>query len=97
VNSFWEISYGVEEEGETKEIHMSQNVVTIRSESKKASSETPTPSEPPKNAPDTQKTPETPSKMIVPSNISTKLEYDFLEDLKRNKANISLFELMKLP
>jgi hypothetical protein len=25
------------------------------------------------------------------------LEYDFLEDLKRTKENISLFELMKLP
>jgi hypothetical protein len=35
--------------------------------------------------------------MIVPSNATTKLEYDFLEDLKRTKANISLFELMKLP
>jgi hypothetical protein len=26
-----------------------------------------------------------------------KLEYDFLEDLKKTKANISLFELMKIP
>jgi hypothetical protein len=25
------------------------------------------------------------------------LEYDFLEDLKKTKANISLFELMKIP
>ena len=35
--------------------------------------------------------------MDFPSNATTKLEYDFLEDLKRTKANISLFELMKLP
>jgi hypothetical protein len=34
---------------------------------------------------------------IVPSISITKLECDFLEDLKINKANISLFELMKLP
>jgi predicted aspartyl protease len=26
-----------------------------------------------------------------------KLEYDFLEDLKKTKSNISLFELMKIP
>jgi hypothetical protein len=48
VNSFWDISYGVEEEEEIEEIHMSQNVVTTRSASKKASSDTPTPFEPPK-------------------------------------------------
>jgi hypothetical protein len=28
---------------------------------------------------------------------SNNLEYDFVEDLKRTKANISLFKLMKLP
>jgi hypothetical protein len=63
----------VEEEEEIEEIHMSQNVVTTRSASKKASSDTPTPSEPPKNAPHTQKTSYTPSKIIVPSNAATKL------------------------
>jgi hypothetical protein len=31
------------------------------------------------------------------SSPTSKLEYDFLEDLKRAKANFSLFELMKLP
>jgi hypothetical protein len=76
---------------------MSQNVVTIRSASNKASSETPTSSERLKNTPHTQKTLDTPYKIIVPSNVTTKLEYDFLEDLKINNANISLFELMKLP
>jgi hypothetical protein len=97
VNSFWYIAYRVEEEGETKEIHMSHSVVTTRSASKKASSKNPTPSKPPKNDPHTQKTPDTPSKMIVPSNATTKSEYDFMEDLKITKANISLFDLMKLP
>jgi hypothetical protein len=55
------------------------------------------PSKPPKNSPHTQKTLDTPSKIIVLPNASTKLEYYLLEDLNITKENISLFELMKLP
>jgi hypothetical protein len=118
VNSFWDITYGGEEE-EMEEIHMSQNVVTTRSSSKNTSSNTQNTSNPPTTttsntkqtsspanltAPNLPKT--TPSnhkannqtpKPSAPSISPTKLEYDFLEDLKKTKANISLFELMKLP
>jgi hypothetical protein len=80
-----------------EEIHMSHNVGTTRIEINKDSSQTPTPYKPPKNVPHKEKTLYTPSKMNVPYNVSTQLEYYVLEDLKRTKANISLFELLKLP
>ena len=73
MNSFWDIAYRVEEEREMGKIHMSHNVITTRSASKKASSETPTPSEPPKNDPHTQKELDSPSKQTIPSNYVTKL------------------------
>jgi hypothetical protein len=37
------------------------------------------------------------SKPVISLTPLTRLEYDFLEDLKKTKANISLFELMKIP
>jgi hypothetical protein len=76
---------------------MSQNVVTTRSASKVSSPNPPSPSDPPKTTPNAQKTTEKTSQQSVPSAPSSKLEYDFLKDLKRTKENISLFELMKIP
>jgi hypothetical protein len=61
---------------------MSQFLLTNISPSKKVSSDSSTPFKPPKNAPHTtQKTYNNP-KIIVPSNVVTKLEYKFFEDLK---------------
>jgi hypothetical protein len=70
----------------------------------------PTTSTPKQSSPSTNTTPN--SSKTTPSNPKTidqtmkpnisptplaRLEYDFLEDLKKTKANISLFELMKIP
>jgi hypothetical protein len=97
---------------------MSQNVVTIRSASKKASNDTPNtidptsptipiskqPYFPTNTTPISSKTTSSNPKMIdqtpKPNILSTplaRLEYDFLEDLKKTKAKISLFELMNIP
>ena len=97
---------------------MSQNVVTTRSASKKASDDTPSttnhtsptmptsqqPSSPNNSTPNSSKTtysnPKTIDQMQKPNISSTllaRLEYDFLEDMKNKKANISMFELMKIP
>jgi hypothetical protein len=47
----------------------------------------------PSNHKDNDQMPKPSSPSISPKN----MEYDFLEDLKKTKSNISLFELMKLP
>ena len=47
----------------------------------------------PSNHKDNDQMPKPSSPSISPKN----MEYDFLEDLNKTKANISLFELMKLP
>jgi hypothetical protein len=117
LNSFWDIAYGGDEE-EVEEVHMSQNVVTTRSASKKSSDDTPNIANPtspttpitklssslanPTHNPSkiTSSNPRTIDQTPKPSASSipmARLEYDFLEDLKKTKVNISLFELMKIP
>ena len=76
---------------------MSQNSMTTISERKNTPFDILSPYEPPKNDPHTQKELDSPSKQTIPSNYVTKLEYDFLKELKTINENISLFELMKLP
>jgi len=73
VNSFSDISYGVEEEEDIEEIHMSQNSMTTRSERKNTPFDILSPSKPPKNDPHTQKELDSPSKQTIPSNYVTKL------------------------
>jgi hypothetical protein len=75
---------------------MSQILLTTESESKELSSNSPSSSEITKTTPNTPKTPYV-KKQFNPSIPPSKLDYDFLEYLKRTKENISLFELMKLP
>jgi hypothetical protein len=93
---FGTFHYGLGEEEEIEEVHMSQNVVTTRVQVK-LTSLIPSPSDPPKTTSHTQKTTDKAPKQNTPFVPQSKLEYDFLEDLKRTKENISLFELMKLP
>jgi hypothetical protein len=118
LNSFWDIAY-VGEEEETKEVHMSQNVVTTRSERKNTLYETPNTYNPsttttystkqslsptntiapniPKTTPSNHKEIDQASKPKFSPIAPKRLEYDFPEDLKKTKDNISLFELMKIP
>jgi hypothetical protein len=94
-----DVSYGLLGEGEeedVKEIHMSLNVVTTISGSKTPSSDSPSTYKPAKAASTAQKTHPN-GKQTSHSLALSKLDYDFLEDMKRKKDNISLFELMKLP
>jgi hypothetical protein len=87
VNSFWDISFGLgeEEEEDVGEIHMSQNIVTTRSASKASSSNPSFLFKTANTTPNTQKTPSG-DKHITSSTPPSKLDYDFLEDLKRTKA-----------
>jgi hypothetical protein len=84
------------EEEDVEENHMSQNAVTTSSASMEKYSNPPSSSETTKATSNTQKTPSH-HRHVTPSTPPPKLDYIFLEDLKRKNANISLFELMKLP
>jgi len=87
VNYFWYISYGLEEgeEEDIEEIHMSQNIVITRNGSKTYPLYSPSTSEPAKTTSTTQKAHPS-GKPIVHSTPPSKLDYDFLEDLKKNKS-----------
>jgi hypothetical protein len=74
---------------------MSQNAVTTRSARKESPCNPPSSYDATKTTSNTQKTHEA-DNQSTPSTPPSKLDYDFLEDLKRTKENISLFELMKL-
>jgi hypothetical protein len=89
--------FGLGEEEEVEEVHMSQNVVTTKSASKTNSPYTTSPSDPPKTTSHTQKNTDKSPKKNTTQVPQSKLEYDFLKDIKRTKENISMFELMKLP
>jgi len=64
---------------------------------KQPSSSTNTTPNSPKTTPSNPKTIDQTTKPNVSPTPLAKLEYEFLEDMKKTKDNISLFELMKIP
>jgi hypothetical protein len=83
VNLFLGYFFGLGEEEGVEEVHMSQNVVTTRSASKATSSNPHESSDTTKTTPNTQKN-LVATKQSTPSTPPTKLDYDLLEDLKRD-------------
>jgi hypothetical protein len=75
---------------------MSQNACNTRRKNKASTLDLPSNHEPSQKTLRTQKSTSTSSESS-PTLVLNSLEYDFVEELNNTKANISLFELMKLP
>jgi hypothetical protein len=92
VNHFWDVSHNLLEEYEgddVEEIHLSQNYYNTRSKGLPTTSYSPSTYEPIKK---TSVPINSTSTMTNPSSSFslTDLEYDFVEDMKKTRANISL-------